>query len=241
MQPRDQMFCEQGPQEAKCLFCGRQFETAKGRVSHLQRCPKREYERRLELAGTVFSYWICPNRPTDRAIKECRDTLIEMGAAPLDQKLIFTGCLMFAKARGLIRRTAVPDRGALATSQVPAPAPTTSQAPRPGAALDRVIEQVRAATPTPAPAPAPAGTFLGLDAVEAAVEATLEKKKAAAAPVAAPAQDAAPVTAAELAWAEELERRGKITPIVRGVRDGTLSPSVFRRYLKRMGCPMPPG
>ena len=222
------MFCEQGPQEAKCLFCGRQFETAKGRVSHLQRCPKREYERRLELAGTVFSYWICPNRPTDRAIKECRNNLIEMGGNPMDQKLIFTGVLMGMKARGMIRRTAVP-------VAVPGTPPVQAPAPQPGAALDRVIERARAAR---AEAPAPSGTFLGL---EAAVEATLEKKKAAAAPVAAPAQDGAPVTVAELAWAAEMERLGKIIPIVREVRAGTTSPAVFRRYLKRMGCPVPPG
>jgi len=233
MQPRDQMFCEQGPQEAKCLFCGRQFETAKGRVSHLQRCPKREYERRLELAGTVFSYWICPNRPTDRAIKECRNNLIEMGGNPMDQKLIFTGVLMGMKARGMIRRTAVP-------VAVPGTPPVQAPAPQPGAALDRVIERARAAR-AEAPAPAPAGTFLGLDVVEAAVGAALEKAARAEAPVQAPAEDEPPVTAAELAWGEALERAGKIVPIVRDVRAGTTSPAVFRRYLKRMGCPVPPG
>ena len=189
----------------------------KALARHLGSCSARLFPRGFLLDDHSYTYLANRNRRLERGIETWLVDIASSRVATLEQRSTLTrGGLALLVHMHFIRDVKVTkaDPALAAGVEPPGRLPT------------------RDFSPPPARSTGPA--FLGLPA---AVEAA----PGAAARVEAPAQDEAPVTAAELAWAEELERRGKITPIVRGVRDGTLSPSVFRRYLKRMGCPLPPG
>jgi len=197
-----------------CRYCNRTFKSLASLRPHLRACTSRWFDREIVLDGRHFNFKANHRRKEEKALREFAQQVVKSVRTAEERHRSLSSALVLMQMQGLIKDLAVEMVGQTpAQEKAPAASPGTPPAPV-------------------AVAPAPAtGTFLGLAV------------GGARAPAQAPVQDQdeAPVTAAELEWGRAMERVGKITPIVRDVLAGTTSPSVFRRYLKRMGCPLPPG